>query len=96
MIRKINASLKEGLQERNKMASKTLQNEKGNAITACYFIITLEISSSEIDMGEGISTGNEALWMSEKSTSGISRKNCTFRASALSEGVVAFLCCMMQ
>ncbi len=37
MIRVINASLKEGLKKRYKWASKKLQNEKGDAITACCF-----------------------------------------------------------
>jgi hypothetical protein len=37
VIRVINASLKEGLTKRHKRASKTLQNEKGDAITACCF-----------------------------------------------------------
>jgi hypothetical protein len=37
MIREINASLKEGLKKRNKGASKTLQNKKGDAITSCCF-----------------------------------------------------------
>jgi hypothetical protein len=35
MVRKIDTSLKEGLKRRNKRASETLQNEKGNTITAC-------------------------------------------------------------
>jgi hypothetical protein len=35
MVRKIDADLKEGLKERKKKAFKTLQNEIGNAITAC-------------------------------------------------------------
>jgi molybdopterin-guanine dinucleotide biosynthesis protein A len=35
MIRKINASLKERLKEGNMRVSKTLQNKKGNTITAC-------------------------------------------------------------
>jgi hypothetical protein len=37
MIREINACLKEGLKKRHERASKTLQNEKGDAITACCF-----------------------------------------------------------
>jgi hypothetical protein len=37
LIRDINASLKEGLKKGHKRASKTLQNKKGNAITACCF-----------------------------------------------------------
>jgi hypothetical protein len=35
MVGKVNAGLKEGLKERNKRASYTLQNEKGDAIAAC-------------------------------------------------------------
>jgi hypothetical protein len=34
-VGKVNAGLKEGLQERNKSASKALQNKKGDAIAAC-------------------------------------------------------------
>jgi hypothetical protein len=37
MVRQVDTSLTEGLKEINKRASKTLQNEKGNAITACCF-----------------------------------------------------------
>jgi hypothetical protein len=37
MIRKINASLKEGLKKGHKRTSKALENEKGDAITACCF-----------------------------------------------------------
>ncbi len=40
-------------------------------------------------MGEGISTGYEALGMSKRSASGIGEKNHTFRASAPPEGAVA-------
>jgi hypothetical protein len=36
--------------------------------------MTLEVSSSEIDMGKGISAGYEALEMSERSASGIGGK----------------------
>jgi hypothetical protein len=35
MVGKVNASLKERPKERDKRASKALQNEKGDAITAC-------------------------------------------------------------
>jgi hypothetical protein len=37
MIKEIDASLKEGLKEGHKRASNTLQNKKGDAITACCF-----------------------------------------------------------
>jgi hypothetical protein len=37
MIREIDASLKEGLKKGHERASKTLQNKKGDAITACCF-----------------------------------------------------------
>jgi hypothetical protein len=37
MVGKVNAGLKEGLKERNTGASKALQNEKGDAVTACCF-----------------------------------------------------------
>jgi hypothetical protein len=59
-------------------------------LKGCDFIIKLEVSASEIDMSEGISAGNEALVMSERSASGIGGKNCALRASSLSEGVMAF------
>jgi hypothetical protein len=55
----------------------------------CDFLITIEISFSEIDMGEGISVGYEALGMLERLASGIRGKNCALRALAFSEGVVA-------
>jgi hypothetical protein len=51
--------------------------------------MTEEISSSEIDMGEGCSGGYKALGVSERSASGIGGKNHVFRASAFSWGVVA-------
>jgi broad-specificity NMP kinase len=35
MIGKVNAGLEEGLKERNKRASKILQNKKGNVIATC-------------------------------------------------------------
>jgi hypothetical protein len=37
MIREINASLEERFKNRQKRASKTLQNEEGDVITACCF-----------------------------------------------------------
>ncbi len=37
MVGKVNASWKEELQKVDKRASKTLPNEKGDAITACSF-----------------------------------------------------------
>ncbi len=49
----------------------------------------LEISSSEIDMGESILAGYEAWEMSVRSALGMGGKNLDFRASAFSERVVA-------
>ncbi len=37
MVEEVNAGLKKGLKEKNKRASKTPQNKKGNAIVACCF-----------------------------------------------------------
>jgi hypothetical protein len=37
MIREIDASLKEGLKKGHERASKTLQNKKWDAVTACCF-----------------------------------------------------------
>jgi hypothetical protein len=58
-------------------------------LKGCDFLITLEISSSEIDMGEGISGGYDALGISERSASGMGGENRVIRASAFSVGVVA-------
>ncbi len=79
MVGEVNAGLIEGLKERSKRASKVLQNKKGDAVAACCLkgcniLITLETSTSNIDMGEGISAGCEALGMSERSASGIGGK----------------------
>jgi hypothetical protein len=49
----------------------------------------LEISSSEIDMGESILAGYEAWEMSVRSALGMGGKNLDFRASAFWKGVVA-------
>ncbi len=35
MVGKVDADLKEGLEKRDKRASKALRNEKGDAIAAC-------------------------------------------------------------
>jgi hypothetical protein len=59
------------------------------ALKGCDFLITLEISSSEIDRGEGISAGYEAWGMLVRSALGMGGNNLDFRASAFSEGVVA-------
>jgi hypothetical protein len=37
MVGEVDAGLKEGLEEGNQRASKTLQNKKGDAIAACCF-----------------------------------------------------------
>jgi hypothetical protein len=37
IVREVNAGLTKRLKERKKRASKTLKNEKGDAITACCF-----------------------------------------------------------
>jgi hypothetical protein len=50
------------------------------------FLITLEICFSEIDMGEGISGGQEASGISDRSASGMGKKNHIFRASAFQWG----------
>jgi hypothetical protein len=54
-------------------------------------LLTLEISSSKIDMGEGISIGYEVLGISVRSASGMGGKNQNFRASAFSEGAIAIM-----
>ncbi len=59
------------------------------ALKGCDFLITLEISSSEMDMGEGILAGYRVLGMSERLASGRGKKSRVFRASAFSGGVVA-------
>ncbi len=59
------------------------------ALKGCDVLITLEISSLEIDMGEVVSAGYEAWGMSVRSASGMGGKNIDFRASAFLEGVVA-------
>jgi hypothetical protein len=61
------------------------------ALKGCYFLITLVISSSVIDMGEGISAGYEALGILVRSAFGKGGKNWDFRASAFSDRVVAKL-----
>ncbi len=96
MIGEVNACLKEGRKERNKRASKTLQNKEGDAIATCCFeavrlLITLEIFSSEINMGEGIAAWYEVLGISVKSAFGMGGKNRDFRALAFSAKVVAKL-----
>ncbi len=48
----------------------------------CDFLITLEITSSEIHMGEGISAGYEAWGMLVRSALDMWGKNLDFRASA--------------
>jgi hypothetical protein len=37
MVGKVDADMKEGLEERDQRAFKTLSNKKGDAITACFF-----------------------------------------------------------
>jgi hypothetical protein len=59
------------------------------ALKGCDFYITLEISSSEIDMGKGILAGYEGLGISVRSAFGMGGKNLDFRALGFSEGVVA-------
>ncbi len=59
------------------------------ALKGCDFLITLEISFSDRDMGEGISAGYKVLRMSERPASGRGGKNRVFRASAFADGVVA-------
>ncbi len=44
------------------------------ALKGCDFLIILDISSSEINMGEGISGGYEALGISDWSASGMGGK----------------------
>jgi hypothetical protein len=95
MVGKVDACLKKRLKERNKRAFNALRTKKGMlslpaTLKRCDFLITLVISSSEIDMSEGNSAGYEALGMSKRSASDIAGKNSVFKASALSEGVVAF------
>ncbi len=86
---------KRGLRKETRGLSRHLRTKEGmpllpTALKGCKFLITPEIFSSEIDMGGGISTGYEALGMSERSASGNGGKNHAFRASASSVGVVAF------
>jgi hypothetical protein len=52
-------------------------------------LITLVISSSEMDIGEGILAGYRVLGMSERSASARGGKNCVFKASAFHDVVVA-------
>ncbi len=59
------------------------------ALKGCNFLITLIISSSEVDMGEGIVTGYRVLGMLERSALGRGRETCVFRAFAFSDGVIA-------
>jgi hypothetical protein len=66
------------------------------ALKGCDFLITLDISSSEIYMGEGISGGYEALGISDRSASGMGGNNCIFRASAFSMEVVAVPDCVTR
>jgi hypothetical protein len=51
--------------------------------------MTREISSSEIDMGEGTSGRYEVLGMSERSASGMGKNNRAIKASTFSLGVIA-------
>ncbi len=59
------------------------------ALKGYDFLIALEISSTEITMGEGIAAGYEELGMSVRSASGIGGTDWDFRASAFSGGVGA-------
>ncbi len=43
------------------------------AFKGCEFLITLNVSSSEMDVGEGISAGYRVLVMSERSASSRNR-----------------------
>ncbi len=61
------------------------------ALKGCNFLMTIEISSSEIDMGEGTSAGYEALGMLVRSAFDMVGKNCDFRASVFPERVIAML-----
>jgi hypothetical protein len=61
------------------------------ASKGCDFFITLKISSSNIDMGEGILAEYEAMGISVRSALGIGGKNLNSRAFAFSAGVVAVL-----
>ncbi len=58
-------------------------------LKGCKFLITLEISSSNIDKGESISAGYEALGISVGLASDMGGNNWDVRASAFSEGVIA-------
>jgi hypothetical protein len=94
MVGKVDARLKDGQEEIDKRASKALQNEKENAITACslkgcHSLITVKISSSEMEIGEDISAGYRVLGMVERSASGRGRKTCIFRTSAFPHRVIA-------
>ncbi len=72
IVGKVNAGLKEGLKYRKKRVSQILQIEKSDTITACCIewvrtnFIILEISSSEIQTGQGISGGYKALEILER------------------------------
>jgi hypothetical protein len=61
------------------------------ALKECDFLMTLVISSSEIDIGEGTSTGYESLRVSVRPASGIVKKKQDFRELAFSEGDEATL-----
>ncbi len=61
------------------------------ALKGCDFLMTLVITSSEIDIGEGTSTGYDSLRVSVRSASGIGEKKQDFRELAFSEGVEATL-----
>ncbi len=58
------------------------------ALKGCNLLITIEISSSDIDMWEGNSAGSEALAISVRSALAMGEKNQNFRALAFLEGVV--------
>ncbi len=59
------------------------------ALKGYDFLITLAISSLEIDIGEGISAGYEALGISVRWAFGMGEKNQDLKASTFSGGVVA-------
>jgi hypothetical protein len=85
---------KRGLRKETRGLPRHFRTKKGMpslpaALKGCDFFMTLDISSSEISMCEGISGRYEALGISDRSASGMWGKNCAFRASGFSMGVGA-------
>ncbi len=59
------------------------------SLKKCNFLVTLEISTLEYNLGEGISAKYVVLKLLIRSELGIRKKNRTYEASAPSERVVA-------